>query len=344
MIITFIILLITLLLINFFFQKKKILIDKSLNFEDSHKKFINIKNNNVPLSGGFFFLISLSFLILFTDPILYFLFFLIYIVGVLSDAHFITSAKIRICFQILIILALVLYSGIGIKDIRISSLDYLLNYQFISILFTVFCILVLINGSNFIDGVNTLLCGYIISVLLIIIYVSYKNFLIFDQIFIKYFLLTLLVFFIFNVLNKSFLGDSGAYFISAILGFNLLIFFTKNNQISPYFIVVLLWYPAFENLFSILKRFFFKRKSYLPDNSHLHHKVFVFLSNKLNLTNNKLSTTSGMLINFYNFFIFFIASQDIYSTKFQVRIVLFNITFYLFIYYLLFKNLKKINK
>jgi len=344
MIITFIILLITLLLINFFFKKNKILIDKSLNFEDSHKKFINIKNNNVPLSGGFFFLISLSFLILFMDPILYFLFFLIYIVGVLSDAHFITSAKIRISFQILIILALVLYSGIGIKDIRISSLDYLLNYQFISIIFTVFCILVLINGSNFIDGVNTLLCGYIISVLLIIIYASYKNFLIFDEIFIKYFLLTLLIFFIFNVLNKSFLGDSGAYFISAILGFNLLIFFTKNNQISPYFIVVLLWYPAFENLFSILKRFFFKRKSYLPDNSHLHHKVFVFLSNKLNLTNNKLSTTSGMLINFYNFFIFFIASQDIYSTKFQVRIVLFNITFYLFIYYLLFKNLKKINK
>jgi UDP-N-acetylmuramyl pentapeptide phosphotransferase/UDP-N-acetylglucosamine-1-phosphate transferase len=343
MIITFIILLITLLLINFFFQKNKILIDKSFNFEDSHKKFINIKNNNVPLSGGFFFLISLSFLILFMDPILYFLFFLIYIVGVLSDAHFITSAKIRISFQILIILALVLYSGIGIKDIRISSLDYLLNYQFISIIFTVFCILVLINGSNFIDGVNTLLCGYIISVLLIIIYASYKNFLIFDEIFIKYFLLTLLIFFIFNVLNKSFLGDSGAYFISAILGFNLLIFFTKNNQISPYFIVVLLWYPAFENLFSILKRFFFKRKSYLPDNSHLHHKVFVFLSNKLNLTNNKLSTTSGMLINFYNFFIFFIASQDIYSTKFQVRIVLFNITFYLFIYYLLFKNSKKIN-
>jgi len=343
MIITFIILLITLLLINFFFQKNKILIDKSFNFEDSHKKFINIKNNNVPLSGGFFFLISLSFLILFTDPILYFLFFLIYLVGVLSDAHFITSVKIRISFQIFIILALVLYAGIGIKDIRISSLDYLLNYQFISILFTVFCILVLINGSNFIDGVNTLLCGYIMSVLLIVIYVSYKNFLIFDQIFIKYFLLTLLVFFIFNALNKNFLGDSGAYFISAILGFNLLIFFTKNNQISPYFIVVLLWYPAFENLFSILKRFFFKRKSYLPDNTHLHHKVFVFLLNKLNLTNNKLSTISGMLINFYNFFIFFIASQDIYSTRFQARIVLFNITFYLFIYYLLFKNSKKIN-
>jgi hypothetical protein len=55
MIITFLILLIALLLINYFFLKNKILIDKSVNFQDSHKKFINIKNNNIPLSGGFFF-------------------------------------------------------------------------------------------------------------------------------------------------------------------------------------------------------------------------------------------------------------------------------------------------
>ena len=341
MIITFFILLITLLLINYFFLKNKIFIDKSINYQDSHKTFINIKNNNVPLSGGFFFLISLSFLLLFTDPILFFLFFLIYLVGLLSDVHFITSAKIRIFFQIFIILALVLYSEIGIRDIRLPSLDYLLNYQFISIIFTVFCILILINGSNFIDGVNTLLCGYIASVLLTVMHVSYKNFLIFDQIFLQYFLLFLLVFFIFNFLNKSFLGDSGAYLISAFLGFNLLLFFSKNNQISPYFIAVLLWYPAFENLFSILKRLFFKRKSYLPDNTHLHHKVFVFLSNKINLKKNILSTITGMLINFYNFFIFLLASQNIYSTKFQVKIILFNIFIYLFIYYLLFKNAKK---
>jgi UDP-N-acetylmuramyl pentapeptide phosphotransferase/UDP-N-acetylglucosamine-1-phosphate transferase len=341
MIITFLILLITLLFVNYFFKKKKILIDKSVNFQDSHKKFINIKNNNIPLSGGFFFLISLSFVLLFKDPVLFFLFFLIYLLGMLSDAHFITSAKIRIFFQIFIILALVLYSGIEIRDIRIPSLDYLLNYQPISIIFTVFCILVLINGSNFIDGVNTLLCGYIVVVLLIVIYASYKNFLIFDQIFFQYFLLILLVFFLFNSLNKSFLGDSGAYLISALLGFNLLLFFSKNNQISPYFIAVLLWYPAFENLFSILKRLFFKKKSYMPDNTHLHHGVFILFSNKFNLKKNNLSTISGMLINFYNFFIFFIASQNIYSTKFQVKIILLNITFYLFIYYLLFKNAKK---
>ena len=339
MIIIFFLLLIILLFINYFFTKKKILIDKSINSKDSHKRFVNIKNNKVPLSGGFFFLIGLGYLILFSQPILFFFLTLIYLVGLLSDTHFITSAKSRFFFQIFIILAMVLHSEIGIRDIRIPSFNYLLNFHFISIIFTVFCILILINGSNFIDGVNTLLCGYIVSVLLIVFYISVKNFLIIDQLLIKYFIIILFIFFIFNFLNKSFLGDSGAYLISLFLGFNLLMFFSKNNQISPYFIVVLLWYPAFENLFSILKRLFFKRKSYLPDNTHLHHKVFV--SDKFNLTKNKLSTITGMLINFYNFFIFLLASQDIYSTKFQVKIILFNIFMYLFIYFLLFKNAKK---
>jgi UDP-N-acetylmuramyl pentapeptide phosphotransferase/UDP-N-acetylglucosamine-1-phosphate transferase len=337
----FLLLLIILLLINYFFVKNKILIDKSVDYYDSHKKFVNINKDNVPLSGGFFFLICLSFLTFFVDPILIYLFFLIYFVGLLSDSHIINSAKIRFFFQILIILALVLHSGISIKDIRIPSLNFFLNYQFISIIFTVFCILVLINGSNFIDGVNTLLSGYIALLTIILMYVSYKNFLVFDKNFFQYFLIILLVFLIFNSLNLSFLGDSGAYLLSVFLGFNLLQFFLKNNEISPYFIVVLLWYPAFENLFSILKRLFLKRKSYLPDSTHLHHKIFIFLSKKINLKKNILSTITGLLINFYNLFIFLIASQNIYSTLHQIKIIIFNIIIYLILYYYLFISKKK---
>ena len=55
MIFFFLILSITLILINYFFLKNKILIDKSINYQDSHKKLVNTKNNKVPLSGGFFF-------------------------------------------------------------------------------------------------------------------------------------------------------------------------------------------------------------------------------------------------------------------------------------------------
>ena len=54
-VIIFFILLLMLFLINYFFLRNKILIDKSINFQDSHKKLINTKSSNVPLSGGFFF-------------------------------------------------------------------------------------------------------------------------------------------------------------------------------------------------------------------------------------------------------------------------------------------------
>jgi UDP-N-acetylmuramyl pentapeptide phosphotransferase/UDP-N-acetylglucosamine-1-phosphate transferase len=327
--------------INYFFVKYNILIDKSKNSKNCHKKFVNVENSKVPMSGGLFFFISLSFLIFFKDPILIFLFFLIYFIGLLSDVHIVNSAKIRIFFQFSVIITLVIYSGIRIEDIHIPSLNFFLNYKLISIIFTTFCILILINGSNFIDGVNTLLSGYIALVLLTIIYISYKNFLIFDKILFPYYLLTLGVFFVFNFFNKSFLGDSGAYLASCFLGFNLLLFFYKNNQISPYYIAVLLWYPAFENLFSILKRLFFKKKSYLPDNTHLHHKIFKFLSEKTNLKKNQLSTITGISINFYNFFIFVFASQNIFSTYFQVKIIFFNIFVYLVLYYILIKNVSK---
>jgi len=56
MVVVFFVLLLILFLINYFFIRNKILIDKSTNFQDSHKKFVNMKNKNVPLSGGFFFL------------------------------------------------------------------------------------------------------------------------------------------------------------------------------------------------------------------------------------------------------------------------------------------------
>ena len=340
-VIIFFILLLMLFLINYFFLRNKILIDKSINFQDSHKKLINTKSSNVPLSGGFFFLISLIFLTFFLDPILFLFFFLIYIVGLLSDIHFINSAKIRIVFQFFVILTLVLYSGVNIVDVRIISFNYFLNYRLISIFFTIFCILILINGSNFIDGVNTLLSGHVLLVLLTLMYIGYKNNLSFDQIIFQYFIIISAVFFIFNFFNKSFLGDSGAYLVSSFLGFNLILFFFKNNHISPYFIVTLLWYPAFENLFTIIRRLFSKRKSYLPDNNHLHHKIFSFLSERPNLKKNQLSTIVGLLINIFNFLFFLVAAQNIYSTELQLKIIFFNLIFYLIVYYVLSKNITR---
>ena len=54
--------------------------------------------------------------------------------------------------------------------------------------------------------------------------------------------------------NKLFMGDSGAYVLGTICGYLLIKVHGENQEISPYFIILLFWYPCFENLFSIIRK------------------------------------------------------------------------------------------
>ena len=75
----------------------------------------------------------------------------------------------------------------------------------------------------------------------------------------NYFIYILFILYILNFLNKIYLGDNGAYLIGLIFSICLIDFYNDNHtSISPFFIVLLLWYPAFENLFSILRKINFK--------------------------------------------------------------------------------------
>ena len=61
----------------------------------------------------------------------------------------------------------------------------------------------------------------------------------------------------FNFFGKSFLGDSGTYSIGFLIAIISIKFAYENySLISPYFVASILWYPAIENLFSILRREF----------------------------------------------------------------------------------------
>ena len=51
-------------------------------------------------------------------------------------------------------------------------------------------------------------------------------------------------------------------------------FYSNNDSISPYFICLLLWYPAFENLFSIIRRFSLKNNIEQADQGHLHQIIY----------------------------------------------------------------------
>ncbi len=315
--------------INYILKKNDFLIDKKFF---PHKSFTS--KNLVPISGGLIFILSLLPFLRFENNLVY-LIFLIFIVGLLSDLNILKSPYKRFILQISIILALIFFGKNFITSIRIPLFDYLLTYTFFNYFFVIFCLLVLINGSNFIDGVNTLLIGYYISVtLIIIITINNYNF-DFEIQNLNYIFSVLLVLFVFNFFEKFFCGDGGSYIISLILGYYLVELSNLDLIISPYFIACLLWYPAYECLFSMVRKKIQKTEITGPDNSHLHQLLFTFFLKKMKFEKWITSSLTGIIINTYNLIIFFIAFINISQTKFLVSIIIVNIVLYNFIYFLL---------
>ena len=156
------------LTINYILVKYDFLIDKKFF---PHKSFVS--QNSVPISGGLIFILS-TLLFLESENNFNYVIFLIFFVGILSDLNILKSPHKRFILQVAIILVLTFLSNNFISSIRIPLFDHLLTYTFFKYFFVIFCLLILINGSNFIDGVNTLLIGYFLSVILIVNILIYK--------------------------------------------------------------------------------------------------------------------------------------------------------------------------
>ncbi len=320
------------LIVNYVLTKYNFLIDKKFF---PHKSFVS--KNSVPISGGLIFVLSTLLLLRFENNFSYIM-FLIFFVGILSDLNKVKSPHKRFFLQITVILILVFLSKTFISSIRIPLFDQLLSYTLFKYFFVIFCLLILINGSNFMDGVNTLLIGYFISVILIVIILASKYNLIFETQNLEIIFSILSVLFIFNFFEKFFCGDGGSYVISLIIGYYLIELSNLNLIISPYFIACLLWYPAYECLFSMVRKKIEKSKITGPDKNHLHQLLFIFLTKKLKFQRWVISSLAGITINTYNLIIFFVALKNVSQTKTLIFLIVLNIIIYTFIYFLLKKK------
>ena len=323
---------------NFVFKKFNILIDQT-NIS-THKSFIN-GHKTTPLLGGFVFFLILVFFLPENYQYFTILIFFIFLTGLLSDLDILHSPFLRIIFQMIIIVAYLFLFDNFVSSIRIDFFDNLLNIFFIKLFFTSFCILVLINGTNFIDGVNTLVVGYFILVASNILYLTEVNNLNLDILLVSTCLTSLVVIYIFNFFGKIYLGDGGAYLVSFVAGVTLIKFSNDNYLVSPYYIVALLWYPAYENLFSIIRKKILKKTPSTPDNEHLHQFIYLYLDKLFNINKNFSNTLSGILICLYNLFYFLFIFDEYNQTETLAYSIIFNVLFYNLLYFLLRKKLFK---
>ncbi|MDA7573463.1 hypothetical protein N8745_04295 [Candidatus Pelagibacter sp.] len=312
---------------------------KRLNNFSGQKHQILTKKNAIPLSGGLVIIISIFIKFYSIDIDLLFFLFLIFLVGFLADFRILKSPLIRFGIQIIVLFLFIIYLDLSILEIRISWFDSLLRNENFNIFFVLFCFLVLINGSNFIDGNNTLAIGYyslIIFIFLIIdepgLHNEYYDL-------VNFIFVSLISLLIFNFFNKLYLGDGGVYLLSTLVGFLLIKLYSQNQNISPFFIVNLLWYPCFEILFSLVRKIKTKYSPMDPDTHHLHQLIFrkylVYFKGKAIISN----SFTGLSINSYHLIIFYISYINLSKSFVQSYLLLLNIGIYLFLYFVLKKNL-----
>ena len=335
----FLFLVLSILIVNIFLIKRNYFPSIS---GDSHQKLTS--NNSIPLSGGVYLIIIFFVHFYSQTGLLFFFIFAMFLIGLLSDIKIINSAKLRIILQFIVIFSLIIFFDLKILSTRIALFDKLLESNFINYLFVSFCILIIVNGSNFIDGLNTLVIGYYSIITIIIYKINLLSVIPIDSGLVLSWISFLLFIYLLNLFNKLFLGDSGTYFLGFSYAILLIMIHNKNLSISPFFIILLLWYPGFEILFSIIRKINSKASPLSPDIKHLHQIIFISLNRTFFKKKIYANIISANIINLYNIIIFCIAINDVSKTGLQIMLIMINISIYIITYFTLIKNYKLSSK
>ena len=253
---------------------------KAYDFPDNYRK-IHVKIT--PLVGGYIFLINFLFLILF-DLFLnnklfleYYKFlslreififtlasFSIYLVGLFDDKFSIDPLKRLLLLIFNIYIFLLFSNGSILERINIKILNFSFSFGEEKLVFTLICVISLINILNFYDGINLELIFYCLLTFIYLFLKSHNEYFLF-------LIVPLILLCIYNFKNKLFLGDGGSY----LLGFVISVFLLKTyntgyvNDAAEIFAILSL--PFFDFCRVIIKRIISSKKFYEPDKSHFHH-------------------------------------------------------------------------
>ena len=77
------------------------------------------------------------------------------------------------------------------------------------------------------------------------------------------------------------MGDFGAYFYGFMVSAITIIFFGEHPELPTWGAVLILFYPAFELLFSIIRKKMDGQDPTQPDPNHLHLKMYFLLRNQV---------------------------------------------------------------
>lgn len=314
------------------------------------RKFLNnnytaiqkIHEGEIPRSGGLLFFVPFIILNIFLENKVSFELLplsigsvIIFAVSFYEDLSQSLSTFIRL---IIICIGTIIYLYLtNIPEIKISIIMFLTQFKIANYILFTLSIMLIINGFNFIDGLNGLSSFNFFSILLssYIIAENSNDFEITNYIIYLY-LISALVFFLNFPFGKIFLGDSGSYLFAFISGSILILIFSRNNELPTLLAMVVLAYPITELLFSIIRKIINKRSPLDPDIGHLHHLVFNKISGSKFFRNN-LASLLMLPIWLSPFFLTYVSLKYQHINHFYLYLIY--LIFYTIAYFILNKKI-----
>tara|TARA_B100001057_G_scaffold477033_1_gene545783 strand:- start:7964 stop:8977 length:1014 start_codon:yes stop_codon:yes gene_type:complete len=243
-----------------------------------------------------------------------FFFTISYIIGLFDDKQKL-SINSRITLIIINYFFLFLIDpSLMITKIYVNNPSFVISIDnfLISLIISIFCIFLLYNSINFLDGVN----GNLIFLAIFWIVVFFIKSNLFSNLALII-ISSLFICLIFNLTNKIFMGNSGSLLISSILSY--LFLSSHGNEYKVFFsdeIVVIFLIPGLDMIRLFFLRLKFNKSPFDGDQNHLHH----LLMKKYN--KNKI------------FLYYFIISVIPYGFYKLININIFLLLFFILIYYL----------
>lgn len=189
----------------------------------------------------------------------------------MADDRFGLSARFRLAGGIIVLAAMVAASpDFSIDFLRFSTVDHLILLGGTSGLFTLMCLVGLLNAVNMADGKN----GLVISLTLLWLVLLFPAIGAGVQPVLAAVIGALAALLPFNMASRLFLGDSGSYALSALAGLTGIYAYSHAFDVLPADRVALLFaVPVIDTIRLITVRASRGRSPFAPDRDHYHHHL-----------------------------------------------------------------------
>ena len=195
---------------------------------------------------------------------------LIALVGLWDD--FVTRVQPRLRLALVLVISMLAFldNAVTMTPSAYYWLPLDLNNSFVLMMAGIIIVTGFVNAGNMADGANGLLSIVGVSFLSVLLFYDSSGFE-------SFFIMALMIFLVFNVVTgQIFLGDFGAYGLSAMIAFGSLELYA-GGSVSLWFLGSLLAYPCIEMIRVAVVRIMRGASPFQAGNDHLHNFLYELL-------------------------------------------------------------------